>query len=957
MWRSLRRGVATRVGTGIIAIAAVAAMALPGASATVAANARVAASARVAAPSASESGSTGDTTCVSKGMGSTCTGTYSGNTAWNPWTGTNISQKPIVTVSQTKDLTNQAVTVSWQYFTPTLGSTGYPNPGGSDDGDFGPDFYEVSIYECKGTSPMPIATGSSAGQLMGQNNLPCYEWTLNNDDGQAPAGQPNALMENLGLTTEGITYAPDATPNGLPESWGGPPTTSTGAQVTGGDPSTWKGQAKFNIEAGETNSALDCSASSPCSLVIVPNWGGNYTGTANTVQAWTQYGQCGNHSYDSIEGGGPLPASTNAYDAFGCEIPNRIIVPLSFAPSANDCPIKAPEFYAEGSPMMADAMTQWQTGWCTGQSPVTLNYGSDASEDEAREAFLEPNSALSANIDMALVTLPPDAQATQGSSRKYTYAPLANSGVAIAYKLNDVQTGRSIQHVVLDQRLMAKLTTLSYSLAYGCTVQPPSPWPPLQNSSLEYNPSETCDPAVAKNTTNLFDDNEFLALNKNCQPAGQSANYVCNVNDFPFDGQAGVDNGDFVPTVLGAFSDMTYQLTDWIGSNSEAAAFLSGQSDPWGMHVNTYYEDTVYPTQEFSTKQDPGTTYPIPLKCDQGDCASAEDYDDATMQNVWNPVTPLGKIPTDLLLDQPTAESDFLNCPSTEATGTCTQLDQLDFPSVSPQSALSQDVFSEIDLGDAADYEFPTAALVNGAGKAVTPTQASVEAAVKDMKTNPDGITQYANESSDDPAAYPLAMVDYAMVPTCGLSSSTASAIADFLDKAATTGQVQGSTPGELAAGYYPLTSAQRAQTLKAAQEVKSQDCKSAPPDKTVSGRTNVDDVGNPSKANTPTGTSPNPGSSKSPNRSSTPGASSSPSTAKVQTEAFGQKSPDSGLAGILLLLAIICGALLLVGGPTAWVLTATGKWPVVLRWLQPVVTRLRAARAWLRRPTPSGRA
>ena len=63
---------------------------------------------------------------------------------------------------------------------------------------------------------------------------------------------------------------------------------------------------------------------------------------------------------------------------------------------------------------------------------------------------------------------------------------------------------------------------------------------------------------------------------------------------------------------------------------------------------------------------------------------------------------------------------------------------------------------------------------------------------------------------------------------------------------------------------------------------------------------------------------------------------------------AFGEKSPDSGVAGILLLLAVIAGVLLLVGGPTAWVVTATGKWPVVLRWVRPVQSRSRAALAWL---------
>jgi hypothetical protein len=272
-------------------------------------------------------------------------------------------------------------------------------------------------------------------------------------------------------------------------------------------------------------------------------------------------------------------------------------------------------------------------------------------------------------------------------------------------------------------------------------------------------------------------------------------------------------------------------------------------------------------------------------------------------------------------------------------------------------------LFSELDLGDVAADLFPAASMVNGAGDAVAPSQTSVEAAVKDMKTNPDGITQFANESSTDPAAYPLAMVDYAMVPTCGLPASKASAIANFLDKAATSGQTQGVTPGTLAQGYYPLTSAQRAQTLKAAQEVKSQDCKSAPPDNTVSGHSGINDMGSPhngsgapgSLTGTPGGGKP--GGKAPGNVGAASGQTPSSATGKLQPAAYGQKGADSGLTGILLLIALIVGGLALVGGPTAWVLTATGKWPVVLRWLRPVLTRLAIARTWVTGLLPTGKA
>ena len=72
---------------------------------------------------------------------------------------------------------------------------------------------------------------------------------------------------------------------------------------------------------------------------------------------------------------------------------------------------------------------------------------------------------------------------------------------------------------------------------------------------------------------------------------------------------------------------------------------------------------------------------------------------------------------------------------------------------------------------DATAFLMPTFAVQNPAGKYVTPTAASMAAAVKDMTVNSDGITREDNPNAKDPAAYPLTMVSYAMVPTGGSPS------------------------------------------------------------------------------------------------------------------------------------------------------------------------------------------
>jgi hypothetical protein len=353
--------------------------------------------------------------------------------------------------------------------------------------------------------------------------------------------------------------------------------------------------------------------------------------------------------------------------------------------------------------------------------------------------------------------------------------------------------------------------------------------------------------------------------------------------------------------------------------------------------VNNNYVSVSYPVQVID-QQDKGWTNPDlnDNSCTPKSCG-AEGQNDASMQASWNFQPDLNTISQDLLTGQPTSDAQDLVC--SLSSNDCNNMTELTLAGIAAEPIGGRALLSELDLGDIAGYDFPAAELVNAAGKAVAPTQTSVEDAVKDMETNPDGITQYYDFTNTDPNAYPLAMVDYAMVPTCGLSSSEASDIANFLTKVATTGQTQGETPGDLAPGYYPLNAKQKAQTLEAAAEVRAQDCKSAPPDRTIGGRPAPNDVGSP-KGNSPAGnTTPSASGKKPPSSATTPSLGAA--TPRAQSMAFGQKSSDSGLTGVLQLLAIIIGVLLLVGGSAAWALTATGKWPVVR-------ARLTAALGWL---------
>jgi hypothetical protein len=958
MITSRRRSVTIR--SGIVAVV-IGVLAITSLSSATAASRSATATGRAyttASRSSPASRSEGDTKCVRwpkpTSLGLKCTGTYSGSTAWNPWTWHSISRQPVVTVSQARELTDQGVLVTWSDFTPSLDTAGYAtNPTSADS------LYPVSIFECKGTNPDP-SSGFGPPQ--------CYIPQVGSPLSLANSGPANGLLENTLDTSSPPNHQ---CPNSVNSPVGGVAPTSSifcdypyKSKWNGGNPATWTGHANFHVEAPTPRSQggfFNCGPRTPCSLVIVPNWGGtpsnpnqgwSYTNTSHCGQHWIggvydplgQYNKpeiLGNPSPNpytsSVDGPGPgdtqgttlsnnLPfGGSTTYagngdppslqgNSYACWAADRIVIPLSFAPTPNDCSSKSPAFYAQGSPLMQTQMLQWQAGWCIGSAPVTLDYTSN-SESVAREAFLAGGQVGGASPDMALVTLPVTTAERQASHRQFTYAPLANSGVGIAYLIDDQTTGSQINRIVLDPRLLAKLITQSYTLAYGCT--------PADHTK----PSLTCDPAVwgtGKNASSLYGDPEFLSLNRHCQPSGRQANYTCGNPDFPpyADSGGGTSTGEFLPTVLEPDSDMTYELTGWIASNSDAKAFLDGTPDRWGMRVNKNYLHVPYPGQALPIL-DNGFTQPI--KC-QPVIGCPTGVPDVTMQATWNPQPNLGTIALDLLTDQPTAAQPDDSCPSTT---TCLSPHELSLTSgsLNPQFLGSRDLLSVLDLGDVAGYQFQAAELVNGAGNAVGPTQASVEAAVNDMKTNPDGITQYFDFATKDRAAYPLAMVDYAMVPTCGLSSGKASAIADFLTKAATTGQTQGEAPGDLAPGYYPLNANQKAQTLKAAQEVKAQTCTSPSRGHTTGQQASPTPSPSGSPGKTPAGGHRSPGSSP---------------ISHAKTAAFGEKSADSGLAGLLLLLAITLGVLLMLGGPTIWVITVTGRWPAVLRRVRAVRSRLR---------------
>jgi phosphate transport system substrate-binding protein len=112
-------------------------------------------------------------------------------------------------------------------------------------------------------------------------------------------------------------------------------------------------------------------------------------------------------------------------------------------------------------------------------------------------------------------------------------------------------------------------------------------------------------------------------------------------------------------------------------------------------------------------------------------------------------------------------------------------------------------------------YGLPIAKIQNAAGKFVTATPTSIDAAIKDAKPGKNGFLQPSYHKKD-PKAYPMPLVDEIMVPTSGIPDTEGDVMRSFIQYAVGPGQSAKTLP----AGYVPLPPSLQAQALAAAQKI-----------------------------------------------------------------------------------------------------------------------------------------
>jgi hypothetical protein len=494
-----------------------------------------------------------------------------------------------VSVSQTKNLTNQGILVDWEGMSASV------------PGEFSRNY--VQMMQCWGDASGPTpeqcqwgtaatATESLMGSFAANRDL------MRGEDPKQlyntsflippPVNQPFLKSYRVPFTPVSGTktfnyfqyFAVDSS-NELSAA----PTGVNGA-----------GQAVFETQTAFEAPHLGCGADSgsgprKCWLVIVPR--GEVRADGTTI------------AFDERIGGSPLSASYWE---------NRIQVPLEFANLTVSCALGNAERRVVGSEMIAAAITSWQPALC--KDSATFGY-SQIGDGEARRQIVGSTFGSSG---LAFISNPLNKELTD--KNKLVYAPIANSAVVVGFNIEKnfksssplyPQNGTLVTDLKLNARLVAKLLTQSYRADV-----------PGGNSQTH----------VKDNPRSLVSDPEFIALNP----------------DFA-DFQRGAEPGGLL-TALGS-SDSASLVWKWIQADPKASSFLKGTPDEWGMVLNSYYrpldlandlEIESFPKADLSTYRpnlltpEPGfsTLDMRPYATDMLDAALASRRGDSRSKTIWD---------------------------------------------------------------------------------------------------------------------------------------------------------------------------------------------------------------------------------------------------------------------------------------------------------------------------------
>lgn len=475
----------------------------------------------------------------------------------------------------------------------------------------------------------------------------------------------------------------------------------------------------------------------------------------------------------------PRGAGTNtASPLFWEQWKHRVAVKLDFQPVGNHCAIGAGEQQLAGSELISDAVSSWQPNLCGAEGGDAYTLITTTDMDAAEQ------SNTLADAPLTLTSQPLDT--SRGQTDALTYAPVALAGLTVAFAVDRYPSASAPDEVQqrarepfaamkLTPRLLAKLLTSSYSDALPT------------NADIGY---------LAGNPRNILFDPEFLALNPDWKDQAIVSPAVADI---------------MVPQGRSGYARAVW---NYLLADNDARAFLAGTPDRWGTRVNPHASTDAdwAATQNVEPMELPRDDFP------KADDAEAYPGEPRVLNSVtWRPYT------NDLASGAYYAlRGDGLNVGDWDPITVPNKWSRKSRDLVGDRKVLAM-----TDASAADRYETVTASLLSPAGTFVSPTTDGLLAAAAVMTPSAAqpqvyGLDTASAAAAQAPSAYPLTVPVYAATNASLNSSAVNDSYARFIRYAATDGQVPGVLQGQLPAGYAPLPAGWRAQATAAADLIQT---------------------------------------------------------------------------------------------------------------------------------------
>lgn len=794
-----------------------------------------------------------------------------------------------VTVDQTTQLVNQVVHVTWTGGAPTQGQANF-----------------LQIMQCWGDEP----TGPTREQCQFggfQNQLGGWASTRQVFYGGAIRDTHETYIPPAGwalpyyVPFHPVDHNPDVPDGNTNQFYDANTTNEVARGVTYADGT---GEAYFQVQTAREAPGLGCGAAiddvtTPyvvekerhgCYLVIVPRSNNELPGI------------------ETSSAGGVLtsPLSVTNWS-------QRLVITLSFQPIGASCPASTTEVPVYGTELVTDAVSSWQPTLCSTTS--TAYSFTQVPDDLARSTTVSNDPSRSA---LGFVGGAVPADEVGGAS--LTYAPVTISAIGLGFLIErqsiygassavQAQDGRRLPTIKMTPRLVAKLLTQSYV----------SGSPPRNDKAYQYvaragSSTKQYQPLLAQS---LGSDPEFLALNPDFLPLQTSL---------------GSALAPYIP------ADSVSLLWQWVKSDKDARDFLAGRPD----FASPWYNDcgqSVDPQRCVNTID-------CSMFTDSRGVKGCPTYVNPAFQGMALPQPVIPKadtycyqpelLPAQCTLDLFPYANGFADAANSTSRGDSlarTTYNGISYSKGPVQYPGSRNLISVTDTASADRFSLAMASLRNGAGEFVAPTDESMTVALGAMTKGTGGVL-VPDPATKASGAYPLTTVTYAVVNRAALTADTRTAYSKFLQYVATDGQTPGITFGTLPAGYLPLPTALREQTVAAASTVAAPLPASTPtptptptPGSSSDGGTTSTDGGSVPTTGDPgsTGGDGEPVVTPSGGTSASPSPSASPTTTIVTRSAALTQPVPAGLGALGAVVALLLGATAAVGAAVALGLASRG--------------------------------